>query len=252
MHISTLLINVGDNPDRPRPGRLWLRNAYRVHQRLCMAFPSKERKKRDAEFLQPYAPEDFAGTGAHGTARAENTGFLFRIDPVRGGNPAILVQSAVAPDWDYAFHNAGYLLAASPDVRAFDPKLSVGQRRRFRLKANPTKRAHKNTRDSSGKPIDEKWVGKRVPVPQQSQIEWLARRGKDGGFQLVDEPNVERGYVHFNKKGKGGQGQQLLSVVFEGVLAVTEPDVFLKTVQAGIGSGKAFGFGLLSVGRARA
>lgn len=59
MYISCLLINVGDNPDRPRPGRLWLRNLYHVHQRLCMAFPSDPRKTSDPHFLSPYTPSDF-------------------------------------------------------------------------------------------------------------------------------------------------------------------------------------------------
>ena len=48
MYLSCLLIDVGDNPDRPRPGRLWLRNLYHVHQRLCMAFPSA-RKTRTSD-----------------------------------------------------------------------------------------------------------------------------------------------------------------------------------------------------------
>lgn len=59
MYLSCLLVDVGTNPDRPRPGRLWLRNVYRVHQRLCMAFPSAERKSDDPQFLAPYRPEHF-------------------------------------------------------------------------------------------------------------------------------------------------------------------------------------------------
>ena len=59
MYLSCLLINVGDNPDHPRPGRLWLRNLYHVHQRLCMAFPSASRKADDPDFLRPFKPEDF-------------------------------------------------------------------------------------------------------------------------------------------------------------------------------------------------
>ena len=50
MYLSCLLIDVGDDPDRPRPGRTWLRNIYHVHQRLCMAFPSRERMEADPPF----------------------------------------------------------------------------------------------------------------------------------------------------------------------------------------------------------
>ncbi len=101
MFLSLLEIDVGDNPDRPRPGRNWLRNLYHVHQRLCMAFPSAARKADDPDFLKPYRPEDFpeqrhiadARAKAVATAalrhvhapRGENRGFLFRIDPRPAG-----------------------------------------------------------------------------------------------------------------------------------------------------------------------
>ena len=60
MFLSCLLINIGDNPDREDwKNRNWLRNRYRVHQRLCMAFPSAEQRKQDPEFLMPYEPYGF-------------------------------------------------------------------------------------------------------------------------------------------------------------------------------------------------
>ena len=37
----------------------------------------------------------------------------------------ILVQSAVKPDWDYAFHNARFLLAAPAEVKVFEPWFSA-------------------------------------------------------------------------------------------------------------------------------
>ena len=255
MYLSCLLVDGGTNPDRPRPGRLWLRNAYRVHQRLCMAFPSNERKQVDPAFLQAYIPQDFGGTQVH-TRRSRDGGFLFRVDPVTGGNPVILVQSACRPDWDYAFHNASCLLAAAPQVRSFDPAFIASQSLRFRLKVNPTKRVRDKSRDSSGEPLDRKWVGKRVPVPSQSIPEWLGSwlsrctaRKVEPGFTLASPPHCEPGWVYVNKNGNREGGQQLRSAVFEGVLLVNEPRAFLKTVCAGIGRGKAFGFGLLTLSK---
>lgn len=151
MYHSHLLINVGDNPDRPdwNITRRWLRNLYRVHQRLCMAFPSKvpaTREERVAAYCAPY------GAGTHDRPlpdevdpgvppcdapvhreRGDEAGFLFRIDhpvePGRGARrPVIIVQSASRPDWDLAFGldegavdsrgrpigNASFLLAGPP------------------------------------------------------------------------------------------------------------------------------------------
>ena len=44
---------------------------------------------------------------------------------------------------------------------------------------------------------------------------------------------------------------KFLSVQFDGILQVIEPKRFRKTLVEGIGSGKAYGFGLLSIAPAR-
>jgi CRISPR system Cascade subunit CasE len=151
MYHSHLLINIGDNPDRPdwNITRRWLRNLYRVHQRLCMAFPSAIPASQDQRIAAYCAP--FGGTGLRDLrdlpgepdtndvhhVRSDEAGFLFRVDyPIdheRGvRRPVIIVQSAgnEPPDWYYAFGlnedvpddrgrpigNAGFLLAAPPQT----------------------------------------------------------------------------------------------------------------------------------------
>jgi len=244
MYLSFLLINVGDNPDRPRPGRLWLRNRHRVHQRLCMAFPSADRKADDADFLKPYDPKDFGSKQVH-VARGNNAGFLFRIDPITSGRIVILVQSAVKPDWDYAFHNADYLLAAPPEVRLFDTCFAKGEHFRFRLVANPTRKI-----DTKSGPDSKRRNGKRVPVPTEKLITWLASRAESAGFS-IDEGNttIQSGYVYMNKT-RDGKGQRLRAIRYDGTLSVIDPARFQETLIRGIGPAKAFGFGLLSLARA--
>jgi hypothetical protein len=126
MYQSCLLIDVGNDPDRPRPGRLWLRNRYHVHQRLCMAFPSASQKTGDAGFLTPFKPEEF-GQGQVHVKRAAGSGFLFRVDPLTNGRAVILVQSARKPDWCYAFYNAGHFLSAPPQVKQLDVSFKRGE-----------------------------------------------------------------------------------------------------------------------------
>jgi hypothetical protein len=151
MYHSHLLINVGDNPDRPDwdISRRWLRNLYRVHQRLCMAFPSSltADEERESVYCRPFDYKDFPhqqqlptesnGGGVHQPRNGE-VGFLFRIDypvnhEVGGRRPVIIVQSKTdnPPDWDYAFGltkdavddldrpigNAGFLLAGPPQCK---------------------------------------------------------------------------------------------------------------------------------------
>ncbi|MCY2952893.1 MAG: type I-E CRISPR-associated protein Cas6/Cse3/CasE [Planctomycetota bacterium] len=289
MYLSTLLIDVGQNPDRPRPGRLWLRNLYRVHQRLCMAFPSKDRATADPAFLKPYNPAHFPedrvladkkpgevepDTLQHIHARRDqSSGFLFRVDPQPGGNVVIVVLSALEPDWDYAFGlkkdaldangrpvgNAGYLLAAPPQKpRALQLKIEPGEQFRFRLLAHPTKRPPMSKeqwqeKKAAGEHIKRprlQLTWKPDEDPAQVFKGWLEERGTNAGFKLRQVDVSQLGYVYFNKGGIGAEGRRLRSVRYEGVLEVTDPPRFLAALTSGIGPAKAFGFGLLSIASA--
>lgn len=245
MYLSHLLIDTGTNPDKPRPGRTWLRNIYHVHQRLCMAFPSNERKNQDPHFLKPYKPDDFRPVHIE---RNEDSGFLFRIDPHPGGNVSIIVLSAKEPNWDYAFYNADYLLAAPPSSpKPLELHIETGAKFRFKLKANPTRRLSKNSVDKMGNRIEEKKIGDRVPVPFEKLEEWLARKGEQSGFKLIGAVEKNAGYGYFEKSTVKEQNSRLISVLFEGILEVTDECEFRKALLSGIGSAKAFGFGLLTI-----
>jgi len=263
MYLSCLLVDIGADPDRPRPGRLWLRNAYRVHQRMCMAFPSSERRQRDAANLAPFAPSDFGDGHVH-VARGQS-GFLFRVDPQPHGRAALLVLSAAVPDWDYAFGllpdardprtgrplgNAGHLLAAPPGPpRPLQLTAAPGARFRFRLQANPVFRVRSASVDQAGQPFAPRWAGKRVPVRTSDEAlrGWLDRRSASNGFEVEELPICEPGYVYVNKTRDPRGGHRLRSVRYEGILRVTEPAAFEHALAAGIGPAKGFGFGLLSV-----
>ena len=53
------------------------------------------------------------------------------------------------------------------------------------------------------------------------------------------------------KDEDGVRRLQFYAVQFDGVLQVTDADLLVRAVQAGIGSGKGFGFGLLSLAPVR-
>jgi CRISPR system Cascade subunit CasE len=249
MYLSYLLIDLGNNPDRPRPGRSWLRNRYHVHQRLCMAFPSAIRKADDSDFLKPFKPDEF-GNGQVHVKRDADAGFLFRIDPQPNGRAMIVVQSSIEPDWDYAFHNADFLLSATPEVNQYEPSCSLGELYRFRFAANPTRRLSKHSPDAK-----QESIGKRVPVPPDQLVDWLEHRGQKDGFSInKDSITIQPTYVFMKKSSmeKNSKGQRLYSVLFNGLLRVSDPEAFQQTLVSGIGTAKAFGFGLLSVAPAYA
>lgn len=284
MFLSLLHVNVGDDPNRPRPGRLWLRDVYRIHQRLWMAFPTEKRRTEDPYFLGPW---DGPPVPEPKPKRCE-VGFLFRIE--RDGRPRILVQSVQRPNWEYAFQNAPYLLHAEQthQVREFDPSLQCDQAYRFRLLANVVTR--KSLADPQGRtrPNRPDLVRKRRPefsvrphplpdtLPtdpsERNRMlfarwdpwrEWLHRIGAKRGFRIKDEPgsplHMEPTSIVVRNPGKNGglsnrknpMNRIFNAGLFEGVLVCTDAQQLANAIVSGIGPAKAFGFGLLSLAPVR-
>lgn len=170
---------------------------------------------------------------------------LYRLDEdQRTARLSLLVQSQMQPDWSAL--PSGYLLppdpfgpvGENPAVKPFAPQVKQGQFLHFRLRANPTKRLGK----SSGKD-----AGKRVGLYRpEEQFSWLARKAETGGFALLSaQPSADT-----VEKGRK-QPIRLLAVLFDGTLQVVDPERFQTTLAQGVGSGKAFGCGLLSIAPAR-
>ena len=131
-----------------------------------------------------------------------------------------------------------------------DEKLKIdsfinGQRFRFRLRANPC--------------VTRK--GKRLGLLQLvEQEKWLERKGLQHGFSLpqlssfdFSAPSEERVDVRVSQdqmlrdKQHSDNSIRIFSVLYDGILMITEPSQFKEALQIGIGHGKVMGLGLLSV-----
>jgi CRISPR system Cascade subunit CasE len=193
-----------------------------------------------------------------GASPRKQHGVLHRVDEdPRRGRFVLFVQSAVAPDFTRV--EPGYFLdlggeqqldfpgpIENPAVRAVDDeraRLSAGERFAFRLKANTTKKIPKL--DPAGARTKN---GTRVPVKgDDARLAWLSRHAKGAGFR-VEEVRISEVRPHSAGRARG---LTFAGAVFEGILVVAEADEFREALAGGIGPGKAFGFGLLSVQRAR-
>jgi len=233
MFLSSIPVETGSNPNRPRPGRMWISNSYRVHQRICMAFDGPA----------PSSPARVSGCShTPAPSRADADSILFRIEgPVRtrrGLRPRILVQSTREPNWDAAFHNAPFLIVSEDCcVKPYRPQVLAGDRFRFLLRANPTV-----TRN-----------GKRHPIiPPADQIMWLRRKAEGSGFTLLSDPDLRDRGARYSRRSKHIDPNPHVhnAVTFTGILEVSETSRFLGALRNGIGPAKAYGFGLLSIARA--
>ena len=174
-------------------------------------------------------------------------------------------------------------LAIALEVDTIYSKLKNGMHLKFLLSANPTKKIRKKIPDTKTENKSQKINknGQRIPLLNENdQIEWINRKGIQHGFSIVNlrvfnsVPNlfslnqpILKGYKKRTlknqdiKKNTPKTKNNIInnnlttkkytltfnSVLFKGVLTITNSNKFLNTLKNGIGSGKAFGFGLLSI-----
>jgi CRISPR system Cascade subunit CasE len=212
MYLSRLILN----PASRRVQRE-IAEPYEMHRSVMQAF---------AEDLAPGADRVLFRADEHPSYRA----------------PALLVQSRTVPDWSWlAEPNVrAYLLAVAepnPAIKSFELNLTAGQVLSFRLLANPTVK-----RD-----------GKRLGLYcEEEQMRWLVRKAAESGCRVrtahASHQTSAGGPIH---KNGTTHDLNLLAVQFDGVLQVLDGDRLCQAVRDGIGSGKGFGFGLLSLAPAR-
>ncbi|NLN76632.1 MAG: type I-E CRISPR-associated protein Cas6/Cse3/CasE [Armatimonadetes bacterium] len=154
---------------------------------------------------------------------------LFRVDEDESPRRLnVLVQTKTYPDWDSAGLPENYL-TRSPQTKELNPVFRNGQLLQFRLRANPTVKRN----------------GKRLGLyAEEEQTNWLLRKAECGGFKVLHVVLKSAGK---RKATTNDKTATFVAVIFEGVLRVTDADKFAQTLVSGIGSAKAFGFGLLSI-----
>ncbi|MBQ3345929.1 MAG: type I-E CRISPR-associated protein Cas6/Cse3/CasE [Synergistaceae bacterium] len=171
----------------------------------------------------------------------ERPGNMWRIDKLKE-NLYILVLSEEKADLS-PFCRLFSPSENSWETKDYDPllgRLRNGSIWRFRLSANPTYYA------KAKDPITVR--GKvRAHKTTEHQREWLIKQSQKNGFQLAADgfEITENKWLRFHKSG--GNVVTILSVTYEGLLMVTDVELFRKALTNGIGRGKAYGMGLLTI-----
>ena len=165
---------------------------------------------------------------------------LWRIDKL-GNKLYVLIVSEDEPVLDGIVSQFGNGNAG--EIRSYDAllnRLKAGSIWHFRLTANPTKGA----RDKND-PMARGVV--TAHCSEHYQKKWLSDRAEKHGFSLTDDDFMvtETKWLHFRKRGS--RPVTLLSVTYEGTLIITDPEMFSKILCEGIGRGKAYGLGMMTV-----
>lgn len=169
---------------------------------------------------------------------------LWRIDQ-RGGQFYLLILSAEQPDLTHAAAQFGVPGEAwqTKDYTPLLGRISTGSRWRFRLCANPTYSVPTPNRKRG------RVCAHRTP---EYQVQWLLKQSVKHGFSLnPDEFNVTKSQWYRFKKNGTSTPVTFLAVTYDGVLTVEDPALFKEALCSGIGSGKAYGAGLMTLVRER-
>jgi CRISPR system Cascade subunit CasE len=118
-------------------------------------------------------------------------------------------------------------------------RLGEGQRWHFRLCANPTK-----SEMGSGGAKRGKVTAIRC---RDEQCKWLVSRAEKCGFYPNQFFLSGEQWQRFSKSS--GHFVEIYSIIYEGVLTVTDAEAFRAALTGGIGRGKAYGCGLLTIAR---
>jgi CRISPR system Cascade subunit CasE len=232
------------NP-RSKRVRAEIANPHELHRTISRAFPET----------------------SNGETPRQKFDILYRLDINRQqGRAVLLVQGTAKPDWSFLPSDYAAEEIQCKPVGSGYAAIENGMRLVFRLHANPAKRAGKNSAADSdefrSKFIEAK-QRRRLPIRgDEERINWLRRKGADSGFSLgtvrlaplvPDVTTAEQGTIvarkYTDQAADSKMKLTLSSVVFEGTLEVTDAAAFKEAIVKGIGSGKAYGFGLLSVAR---
>lgn len=240
MYLSRLVLN-----SRNRNVRHDLADCHGMHRTLMAAFPE-------------VSVNDMGARSA--------CGLLFRVEYDRQtGVPVIYAHSRLEPDWArlpgryLASDRSGRKNPVYKDVREAYSTITEGQKLVFVLTANPTRKTGTSLKSErlAGVP---KSNGRRVYISDPGeQLEWLRRKAEQHGFEVVsvdaengipdataDREVTMRGWKNVGN-GEGRVTLTLRGCTFRGRLRVTNRSRFLDAISNGIGSGKAYGFGMLSV-----
>ncbi|MGW8884283.1 type I-E CRISPR-associated protein Cas6/Cse3/CasE [Streptomyces sp. NPDC055749] len=193
----------------------------RLHQRMLQMFPD----------------------GVEGPARAV-FGVLFRAEETPQG-PQILLQSHIEPDSSRLPDAYG-----SVETRSLDALLSnlhKGMVVNYRCVANPVRKPGATSREIYRLPPV-------VALSGNAAVEWWERQSNAGGLEPLHINAHPLATVRGHRDPKGPAAKQRIQHArtrFDGTARVLDAELLREKLATGIGRGKAYGCGLLSIAPAR-
>lgn len=171
--------------------------------------------------------------------------FIFRREEVDGSTVYYIVSRREPRDVEGLFQ---------VHSKPYRPRLAVGTRIRFDLRANPTvsrrdeggaSRRHDVLMDAKRLACD---AGETTDAMEQAGHQWLLERAGRWGLGIEADSVLQTGYRQHRLTPKGKR-IAFSSLDYRGVAQVTDPELLGKALLDGVGHARGFGCGLLLVKR---
>lgn len=266
MYLSQLLLNINNARVRHDLG-----NCHNLHQRIMTAFPEvKKNQQARAAFQVLYYLD------THSRDKVPRLLVQSKSEPNWKHLP---------PNYVITMNQGNNSGIYTKECKYASLNFQIGQKYHFRLKANVTKKI--GTSSKQERLAGKRNNGKRVPIyDEREQIQWLLRRAEQAGFLIEEVSNREEKYhpnrfsienilpnqissnatetndgidlwkfntisapegTIYGSKNKKQRKLTFYSVIFDGVLEIVNPSLFIEALRNGIGPAKAYGFGLLMI-----
>ncbi|MGW0771766.1 type I-E CRISPR-associated protein Cas6/Cse3/CasE [Streptomyces sp. NPDC002676] len=214
-HISLNLNN--------REVRLDLANAVTLHRRVMTLYP-----------------KDIGPQARH------QLGVLFRSDDNPDG-PRLLIQSHIEPDLARLppTYGVGTTKPLTPLLEALRPGLAV----RYRITANAIRKPGATTRSLYG-------LSAVIPLTGAAAEEWWIRQASKAGLKIHSVDSTPLDTARGRRDTSRQSGNRKPSIIhartrFEGTALIEDTELLRQRLIDGIGKGKAYGCGLLSLAPTR-
>ncbi|PJF01955.1 type I-E CRISPR-associated protein Cas6/Cse3/CasE [Streptomyces carminius] len=172
-------------------------------------------------------------------------GVLFRTDDTPTG-PHILLQSTHEPDLDRlpdSYSTTALTRPLDPLLDALRPGLTI----RYRCVANAIRKPGATTRALYDLPAV-------VPLTGAAADDWWTRQADAAGIKPLTLHSQPLDTVHGRRSTHGPAAHQRIRHArtrFDGTAAIIDADLLRTKITEGIGRGKPYGCGLLSIAPAR-
>ena len=178
--------------------------------------------------------------------RSENANEnLWRVDNL-GDTKVLIIVSTDVPDLKQLVISVGKSkvgefsvnepnkLDKTVDYEPFLKSIANNQKWNFRLCANPVEHKRQTPTDKRGKVFALRSISE--------QLHWVRSQGDKNGFSIIGCSVTGDSWIAFDRI-------RIRSITFDGLLTVKDPDAFRRALTQGIGRGKAYGCGLLTIAK---